>query len=199
MAHLCTRPLEGEYAILGRETAVQQVHWNEEGWLRLTSGGNTPQLKVPAPKGTQFLNQVRTLEFEDDFNGPELKKNWNTLRIPRNESWCSLAERPGWLRIRAGESVQSLFEHHILAIRQTDISFRAETALEYEPNTYLQMAGLLLYLNEDNYLYAYISHEEGRGKVLRLMRCQRDEFTAEPVMIELNAGRQCGSRLRYRK
>lgn len=84
--------------------------------------------------------------------------------------------------------MQSLFEHHILAIRQTDKSFRAETALEYEPDTYLQMAGLLLYLNEDNYLYAYISHEEGRGKVLRLMRCERNEFTAEPVMIGLNAG-----------
>lgn len=188
MAHLCTRPLEGQFAILGRETAIQQVYWNEEGWLRLTSGGNTPLLEVPAPKRTQVRKQAQALAFEDDFNGPELKKNWNTLRIPMNESWCSLAERPGWLRIRAGESVQSLFEHHILAIRQTNKSFCAETALEYEPSSYLQMSGLLLYLNEDNYLYAYISYEEGLGKVLRLMRCERDEFTAEPVMIGLKAG-----------
>lgn len=188
MAHLCTRPLEGQYAILGRETALQQVYWNEEGWLRLTSGGNTPLLEVPAPKGTRAREQVQMLDFEDDFSGTELKKKWNTLRIAASESWCSLVERPGWLRIRAGESLQSLFDHHILAIRQTDKSFRAETALEYEPDTYLQMAGLLLYLNEDNYLYAYISYEEGRGKVLRLMRCQADEFTLEPVIIGLNEG-----------
>ncbi|WP_438494781.1 glycoside hydrolase family 43 protein [Paenibacillus sp. IHBB 3054] len=188
MAHLCTRPLEGEYAILGRETALQQVYWTEDGWLRLTSGGSTPLLEVQAPKGTKVGKQNRALDFEDDFSGPALKKNWNTLRITADESWCSLAERPGWLRIRAGESVQSLFRHHILAIRQTDSSFRAETALEAEPASYLQMAGLLLYLNEDNYLYAYISHEEGHGKVLRLMRCAADEFTAEPVIIDLNAG-----------
>ena len=50
------------------------------------------------------------------------------------------------------------------------------------------MAGLLLYLNEDNYLYAYITHEEEHGKVLRLMRCERDEFTIEPVAIKLKEG-----------
>lgn len=188
MAHLCTRPLEGQYAILGRETAIQQVYWNEEGWLRLTSGGNTPLLEVPAPKAAKVQKQAQTHAFEDDFSGPELKKNWNTLRILANDSWCSLSERPGWLRIRAGESMQSLFDHHILAIRQTDKSFRAETALEYEPTIYLQMAGLLLYLNEDNYLYAYITHEEEHGKVLRLMRCERDEFTIEPVAIKLKEG-----------
>lgn len=186
MAHLCTRPVQSKYAILGRETALQQVYWSEDGWLRLTSGGNTPLLEVPAPKGMNLREQQQTQSFEDDFSGPTLKKNWNTLRILADESWCSLTDRPGWLRIKSGESVQSLFHHHILAIRQTDMSFRAETALEAEPSSYLQMAGLLLYLNEDSYLYAYLSHEEGTGKVLRLMSCKADEFTAEPVIIGLN-------------
>lgn len=45
MAHLCTRPVEGQYALLGRETALQQVYWDEEGWLRLTAGG------IPADGG----------------------------------------------------------------------------------------------------------------------------------------------------
>ncbi|MGF7047689.1 xylan 1,4-beta-xylosidase [Paenibacillus sp. DS2015] len=185
MAHLCTRPLEGEYAILGRETALQQVYWNEEGWLRLTAGGNTPQLEVPAPKGIFMDVQERSSLFEDCFDGPELKKTWNSLRILVNDSWCSLTKRPGFLRLKAGESIQSLFEHHILAIRQSDMHFRAETALEYQPNSYLQMAGLLLYLNEDNYLYAYLSHEEGQGKVLRMMRCEADSFTLASHAISL--------------
>lgn len=185
MAHLCTRPIKGEYAILGRETALQQVYWDEEGWLRLTSGGNTPQLEVPAPKGIVIEEHIHNPIFEDSFNGPQIKKTWNSLRIMADDSWCSLTERPGYLRLSAGESIQSLFQHHILAIRQSDKQFRAETSLEYHPDSYLQMAGLLLYLNEDNYLYAYVSHEEGQGKVLRMMRCVADSFTLLPSVITL--------------
>ncbi|AWB45498.1 glycoside hydrolase 43 family protein [Paenibacillus sp. CAA11] len=188
MAHLCTRPLAGKYAVLGRETALQQVYWDEEGWLRLVGGGNHPRIEVPAPKGTVIQQrQLESLSFKDDFNGPQLKSNWNTLRILANESWCSLQKRAGFLRIYGGESLQSLFNQHLLAIRQTDKSFRAETLLEYDPVTYLQMAGLLLYLNEDNYLYAYISHDEAEGRVLRLMRCAVDEFTLLPDVIKLEA------------
>lgn len=185
MAHLCTRPVDGQYAILGRETALQQVYWDEHGWLRLSAGGNVPQWKVPLPGDVSVTTKGMPTDFEDDFTGPGLKKNWNTLRIPADESWCSLAARKGYLRIQAGESVQSLFRHHVLAIRQTDKSFRAETRVEFSPVSYLQMAGLMLYLNEDNYRYACVSHEEGRGKVLRLMCCERDEFELELNAVEL--------------
>lgn len=186
MAHLCTRPIDGAYAILGRETALQQVFWNEEGWLRLTSGGNTPQLEVPAPKGIVMKEHEYNPVFEDSFEGPEIKKTWNSLRIMVDDRWCSLTKRPGYLRLVAGESIQSLFQHHILAIRQRDTCFRAETTLEYHPDSYLQMAGLLLYLNEDNYLYAYVSHEQEQGKVLRLMRCAADTFTLVPDFIVIS-------------
>lgn len=186
MAHLCTRPIDGKYAILGRETALQQVYWDEEGWLRLTSGGNTPQLEVPVPKGIVMKEHKYNPVFEDSFEGPEIKKKWNSLRILVDARWCSLTERPGYLRLVAGESIQSLFQHHILAIRQSDKCFRAETALEYHPDSYLQMAGLLLYLNEDNYLYAYVSQEEGQGKVLRMMKCVADTFTLVPEFIVLH-------------
>ncbi|AOZ94785.1 glycoside hydrolase family 43 protein [Paenibacillus crassostreae] len=185
MAHLCTRPIDGQYAILGRETALQQVYWNDEGWLRLTAGGNSPQLEVPVPKGISVEVQDRLYIFEDTFEGPQLKKTWNSLRILADDSWCSFTERPGYLRLKAGESIQSLFQHHILAIRQCDKHFRAETALEYESKSYLQMAGLLLYLNDENYLYVYISHEEGQGKVLRMMRCVENTFALTTELIVL--------------
>ncbi|GIP27764.1 hypothetical protein J23TS9_28940 [Paenibacillus sp. J23TS9] len=75
MAHLCTRPIEGQYAILGRETALQQVYWNEDGWLRLTSGGHEPQLKVPAPLEIQDVENADPVTvFEDIFGGLELRR-----------------------------------------------------------------------------------------------------------------------------
>lgn len=188
MAHLCTRPLEGKYAILGRETALQQVYWDSDGWLRLTAGGNTPQLHVPMPESESLDGdaQRQKRDFTDEFNGTQLKKGWNTLRILADESWCSLAARPGYLRLAAGESVQSLFRHHLLAIRQTDKRFRAETVLEYDSRSYLQMAGLLLYLNDENYLYACVSRDETLGKVLRMMKCEADQFTLLPEAVAID-------------
>ncbi|MCR2806864.1 glycoside hydrolase family 43 protein [Paenibacillus soyae] len=187
MAHLCTRPIDGEYAILGRETAVQQVYWDEDGWLRLTSGGYWPLMEVPLPQGAS-LSGENISDFVDEFDGHVLDPLWNTLRVNASEEWCSLSEKPGALRIRAGESPQSLFRHHLVAFRQKDRSFRVETELAYEPSYYLQMAGLMLYLNEDNYWYAYASHEEGLGRVLRVMRCEKDSFVLEPTVIEAQTG-----------
>lgn len=40
MVHLCSRPLNGQkWCTLGRETAVQKMVWDSEGWLHLKSGG----------------------------------------------------------------------------------------------------------------------------------------------------------------
>lgn len=202
MAHLCTRPAEGKYAILGRETAIQKVEWNEEGWLRLSGGGTLPLLEVPAPArsrdGASAASGVKTPAamsvtlFEDRFDGPSLHRNWNTLRILMDENWCSLKQHPGYLRLTAGESPQTLFRHHIIAIRQTELSFRAETSLAYIPASYLQMAGLLLYLNDENYVYACVTHDERHGRVVRLMRCADGEFTMLPELAEAAGENEVG-------
>ncbi len=237
MAHLCTRPLEGQYAILGRETAIQQVYWDEEGWLRLSSGGVLAQLEVPAPingmgravgriesdnengyehegehqhkynheheqsvdthtHSEAHSDSVQSIQsrqakpthppytFHDSFTSGHLHSEWNTLRILAHEDWCSLVERPCYLRLYGGESLQSLFQHHLIAIRQRHHHFRVETALDYHPQQYLQMAGLVLYLNDENYLYACVSHE-GNSKVLRLMRCAADQFYVYPDAVAI--------------
>lgn len=88
----------------------------------------------------------------------------------------------------AGESIQSLFEHHILAIRQKDFHFQAETSVEFHPTTFNQMAGLMLYLNDSNYLYAYVTFDEERGRVLRFMRCENGQFQLDPAIITITAG-----------
>lgn len=175
IAHLMTRPLKGQHAILGRETSLQKVEWDEEGWLRLAHGGVVPATEVPAPKGFKGSVKERNTDFRDDFDGPELEKNWNSLRMMPDESWCSLKEKPGKLRLYGGESLHSFFRHHLVGIRQTDFSFRAETSVSFAPTSYLQMAGLLLFLNPENYLYAHLTDEDGQT-VLRLMEARNGEF-----------------------
>lgn len=198
IAHLCTRPLEGSYTILGRETALQRVEWDDDGWLRLTGGGHTPKLTFDLP--AEYVEKLRDAEsesangrsnlisgstlstsggerhFEDDFDGPQLHPDWNSPRILPGGSWCSLDARPGYLRMTSGESPQSLFRHHLLAVRQTHFAFRAETMLDYRPESFLQMAGLMLYLCESKYLYAFISRDEYKGRVLSIMCAEGDVF-----------------------
>lgn len=186
MVYLCTRPLLGKAAILGRETAIQEVYWTEEGWLRLVDGGNGPSVETEIITDKPLIQTIKT-GFRDDFTDV-LNKEWNTLRILADDSWCDLKSRNGYVRILSGDSIQSLFEHHILAVRQKDFRFQAMTKMDYTPSTYNQMAGLLLYLNDSNYLYAYVTFDEDRGRVIRLMQSKDGEFTLFPVIIPLEPG-----------
>lgn len=183
MVYLCTRPLQKKAAILGRETAIEEVYWTEDGWLRLASGEKGPSLLTEIVTSEQVVFKKAT-DFEDDFTGP-LKKEWNTLRILADDSWCDLTSRNGYLRMVSGDSVQSLFEHHILAIRQKDFHFQVETKVEFHPTTFNQMAGLMLYLNDSNYLYVYVTYEEEKGRVLRFMRCESGLFQLDPTIIPI--------------
>ena len=52
LAHLMARPLQGKLLNpLGRETSIQRVDWNDEGWLRLHDGSNVGEDGHPRPGG----------------------------------------------------------------------------------------------------------------------------------------------------
>jgi xylan 1,4-beta-xylosidase len=190
MAHLCSRPAEGKYSILGRETALQRVHWNEAGWLRLKGGGNSPETEVAAPNLHEHPFPEDKNEY-DDFLEADLHKTWNTLRSAPEESWCSLTERQGFLRIRGGESLHSLHSQHLVARRQQHLSCEVETAIEFEPDNFLQMAGLVLYYNTDNYVYLYLSRDEQKGKILNVMKCVWGEFELSEINLSIEGTTIC--------
>lgn len=189
MAHLVTRPFEDEKSILGRETALQKVIWDEEGWLRLANGGILPEMKIELPKGAIQGEIDKSTDFFDDFSEEILNKEWNSLRLPASDDWIRVGNNPKCLRLYSGESVQSLFNQHLIAKRQQNFKFTAETELVFEPDNYLQMAGLLLYLNTENYIYLYVSYEEEVGKVLRMMKSINGEFTLNEKWVQLDAGK----------
>lgn len=54
MVHLCSRPLNGEkWCTLGRETAIQKMVWDKEGWLRLKAGGRFAENETEEPVGIE--------------------------------------------------------------------------------------------------------------------------------------------------
>ncbi|WP_071131016.1 glycoside hydrolase family 43 protein [Enterococcus timonensis] len=187
IAYLTTRPLLGKAAILGRETAIQEVVW-QDGWLRLADGTNGPA-EITEIFAEKEIIQEKNTDFHDDFS-ERLKKEWNTLRQMPG-AWADLSSRPGYLRLESGESLQSLFDQHLLAIRQKDFVFSAATNVTFEAQTFNQMAGLTLYLNDQNYLFTYLTFDEEKGQVLRLMQCVEGEFTLFPEIIPLASDSIC--------
>ena len=130
--------------MLGRETCIQKVFWNEDGWLRLEGGGNKPRVEVAAPKLPEHRWEPEAAR--DDFDLDVLNIHFATLRIPALEEWLTLKERRGFLRLRGQESLSSKHSQSLVARRQQAFCYTSTTCVEFEPDTFLQMAGLYVYM-----------------------------------------------------
>ncbi|MEI2393780.1 glycoside hydrolase family 43 protein [Paenibacillus phytohabitans] len=181
MVHLCGRPVKDHYCNLGRETAIQRCEFTADGWLALVGGGNAPALTVPGPDIPE--HRFSAPAPRDDFDAPQLDVRWNTLRVPAEEAWLSLQERPGYLRLRGRESMSSMHRQSLVALRQQAFSCSAETAIEFEPQHFQQMAGLIVYYDTKDYLYLRITHDETLGKCVGIIRSRdgvyEDTLTAD--------------------
>jgi xylan 1,4-beta-xylosidase len=189
LAHLCSRPLgtgKNRRCMLGRETALQKVVWSEDGWLRLASGGCHPEIEVPAPEELPWTPWTPVSE-RDAFNGTSLDVNWSSLRVPVEESWLSLAERPGWLRLRGRDSLFSLFRQSLVARRLQAFHVVAETRLEFAPATFNQMAGLICWYDTKTHYYLRVTRRETLGRVLGIILADDgvyDEVDESQVVID---------------
>jgi xylan 1,4-beta-xylosidase len=192
LAHLCSRPLYPERRCpLGRETALQRVSWTNDGWLRLESDGTDPQVDVASPRGVK-PSPWPVPPARDDFAGEALDPRFCSLRIPIEDSWATLKERPGWLRLRGRDSLYSLFDQSFLARRLETFSCTAQTCLKFEPTHFSQMAGLICWYDRRTHYYLRVTHDETLGKVLGIILCddgQYDELLESQVAI--NGWRQC--------
>ena len=181
--HLCGRPLpDTRLCPLGRETAIQKVGWTEDGWLRLTSGGHLPEVDVEAP-GLERDEPVEVTAY-DDFESDELDPVYQWLRTPYPELFYSLRDRPGFLRLHGMESPGSLYHQALIARRQTDFVFQASTVVDFQPENFQQLAGLICYYNSSKFHYLYISTDEETGRHIGIMSCEADRSLAVTYPIQ---------------
>ncbi|MEV8565120.1 glycoside hydrolase family 43 protein [Streptomyces sp. NPDC051322] len=167
LAHLASRPVDtpdGPRCILGRETCLQRVGWTDDGWLRLVGGGNKPLTEVAGPRGA--LHPVPEPPARDDFGSLALDPSWSTLRVPLGPDRLTLAERPGWLRLRGRQSSHSAFQQSLVAKPLRSVRCEATTVLDFHPSHFSQMAGLICWYDTTTHFYLRVTHEEGRGRVL---------------------------------
>ncbi|WP_203650317.1 glycoside hydrolase family 43 protein [Secundilactobacillus yichangensis] len=183
LAHLTTRPIKDDVTLLGRETAIQNVKWSDDGWLRLSNGSNQPDDYYTVP--INEANPVRSNEFHDDFKAGKLNfEHWNTLRKMPTSDWLQFSKQG--VTIAGGQSPQSEFNQHLIAKRQTDVNFSTSVTVDFKPTNYMQLAGLGLYLDIDNYAFLAVTFDETVGRCITLLKAEKGEFSilTSPIAIK---------------
>lgn len=173
-AHLCRRPQTNGRSILGRETSIQNIIW-ENDWPHLASNSNTPQNEFLAPIDAS-TTPAECNYFKDDFDHEAMDIAWQSPRVSFTDV-SSLTARPGFLRLYGRESITSNFTQSLVARRQQAFSVSASTCLQFEPKTIQQMAGLVAFYNTDAFYYLYITFAEHANKCLGLMKCERGKIS----------------------
>lgn len=197
MVHLCSRPLDGnKWCTLGRETAIQKMLWTQDGWLCLESTRKYAETVVMEPIGTPnpILENIgqgcyNNLDnsgqgFFDDFENQKRSVNYVSPRVSY-EAFVDTKIRPGYLRLMGQESMNSLHQVSLLAVRQQELHAQSETAMEFTPDYPEQLAGLTYMYDAMNfYILGKTVTEEG-VPVLTLVKSDSGIVTDEIEQIEI--------------
>jgi xylan 1,4-beta-xylosidase len=185
LAFLCGRPLPGtNRCVLGRETSLAEVVWKDDWpYIKPDAGKDLfvdslvqnfphdtfePPLIADAYRKKGELPPA-TASKTYRFDGKHIDDDFKNLRIERDPEIYSLSARPGYLRLRGGESPVSTYQQTLLARRQTDFCFAAETCVEFKPANFQQLAGLVWRYDEANQYLLSVSMDEEKGRTLSVL------------------------------
>jgi xylan 1,4-beta-xylosidase len=155
---LCSRPVDGNVSVLGRETAIEELVW-EDGWPRLKNGTKCAGLTVDHES-----LQKESAVFYDDFSEKDIRKVYSSPRRSYREfaEICQGKREERVLRITGRESINSFFRVSLLAYRIQEINVRAVTRMRFSSFSSEQMAGLcIVYDALNNYMFVQTS-DDGR-------------------------------------
>lgn len=178
---LAMRPYGGYYYNLGRETFLTPVRW-EDGWPVVSPGVGRVEFEHPAPNLPECRWPSRPAC--DNFESRALDLCWNFLRTPR-ETFYSLAERPGYLRLRLRPQMLSEWANpSFVGRRQQHVHFAARAVMEFTPGGPHEEAGLVLLQNNDFHFRFVVTQDTERVPIVRLVRREKG---AETTLAEQSA------------
>ena len=191
MVHLGSRYSSGEKTTYcGRETCIQKVYWNEDGWLRLSHGGSNPARYVEEPMIPEVAAEERNLRFNFK-NAKALDKELMTLRGPIDDA-VSFSKKG--LVVKGGDGILSKFKQTLIAHRIEERAVTAETKLEFEPECEKHMAGLIIIYDTGHWHYLYVSRSNDTGeRTINTLTCnnykleythEQEKIARAPVMLK---------------
>jgi xylan 1,4-beta-xylosidase len=170
--------------ILGRETSIETVNWPENQWPVLGKGTNLPriELQIDEVSTNGYYDQLR----KDDFDSEILNINFQSLRIPVSEDWASLRYRTGSLTLFGRESLSSTHQQSLIARRIQSLRMEASASIDFSPETFQQMAGLICYYNTAHFHYLHITANDNGKRCLQIIthdHFEHIEAFEEPLIL----------------
>ncbi|HET9173308.1 MAG TPA: glycoside hydrolase family 43 protein, partial [Actinospica sp.] len=152
MVLLGVRPTGGTpgWHVLGRETFLAPVAWNDEGWPVVG------ELSVEQPVPPWPLRPVAPVPVREEFEANDLAPHWISIRA-RPAGDCTTKERPGWLTLRARGASLDEPDVTFLGRRQQHLFCEARALLETADGR----GGLAVRLDEEH----HYEIEAGGGRV----------------------------------
>ncbi len=164
MVYLCGRRIDGQYSILGRETALDPITWTADGWP-IVNGLKGPSVLQRMPNlpgqnqavwnlsGQDLSEQSPRKTFADGLPG-----DFVTPRPPEKDA---IRFEDGELILKGSACpLASVQARNILVRRQSAFCFRAEAELTVPELAEGQEAGITCYYDENTWVCCYLSKEE---------------------------------------
>lgn len=179
ISHLCSRPIstteqEGKYCPLGRETAIQNIQWIDD-WPYVVDGRNPkPYFKIGSESDATRTPKIKYMN-DDNL----LSDKWFTLR-QNTSQWNQVAK--DHVIMQGKDSLMSKFDVNAYLTRVTNLECEFGASVEFNPDNYLQMAGITLYYDTQNYLTMFISHDQHYGKCIKIESVKAKKYSTLGIL-----------------
>lgn len=134
-------------SVLGRETFLSPVSWNQDGWPVV---GNRGDVEIVMNGPGFYTGKQDQMSFRDDFDKPEADLKWNYIRNPDLTKY----ERNGngyltlWGKhFNLNDKASPVFT----GIRLQHFNCSISTSVVFEPVSGNEEAGLAVFAGENNY------------------------------------------------
>ncbi len=168
-------------SVLGRETFLAPVTWSDDGWPTIGNGGHV-ELSMAGPK-----QDAAATCWSADFAPGKLDVECSFLRNPVEANY-SLDEKPGALVLCGSELTldAALNSPTFLGRRQTQFDCCATAAIEFDPASAVEEAGLTIYMDEQHHYEIFISRRHGKKSAV--VRRRIGALQAEVASVEIDEG-----------
>lgn len=196
MVMLGSRLIDGKHKVLGRETFLAPVIW-ENGWPVVSpcTGKVEAEYDSPGLPEYRFKNPGKI----DDFDGDSLSRQWNYIGTPNSRN-IKVADSKLYLKLsklslvpweihgkkinftNKNEFLESDESISFVGKRVTGIDFDALTEIEFKPEG-KESAGLAVIQNNNaQFRLEYILDESGKGEIVAVK--MNPKVTGNPFMGE---------------
>ena len=166
------RLVDGMHGILGRETFLVPVvweeerrPWKEEQWSMPVFSPLTGKVELHYPLPFEGTAQSDPTGFVDEFDDDILPLEWNFRRSPARP-FHSLTANPGSLRLQLQPgAIGDRARYSFAGVRQRNFRFEATTRMDFAPGGAHEEAGLIVIQNDRAAFLATVRGGPGERRV----------------------------------